>query len=322
VRGPVDPYGPSANGAPPRQPLPTEAAGELTRGNGGFRDPGSVAAPYADVRAYRTELGRDVPGPTGQRLGPAAQLYGPTTEAMRATALREGVNRQDFDNTMARTQAVETRGNLPGDPMGDYGNLLGLGEKKPLEAYSYLTDARQNAGDMGMIEATQHPSIGGIMGDQIKLIGKETINNPDQGAAGPRQLGAQLRDMHPESRSIMFGDQAPGMTDVMNTSQAFNYPTSQTGLHKAVGGSTDRNMLGVMLSNVLDNMGGTVGAALTMGAMPILTRLRALGLNSPHAINALGGGPAPPMNFSDLMAGLTAAETAAQERSIVRKPGR
>jgi hypothetical protein len=355
IQRPVDPYAPPPGAAPlptpfnrgARQPAPippmtASEAFERYRGaqppppapapapppvrgmgdNGGPPLPvqESVAAPYADVRAYRTELGRDLDLPGGQRLGPAAQLYGPTTDAMRATAERQNVPRQDFENTMARTQAVETTPAHIGDPTGDYRSLMDVAVKKPDEAYAYLNRAEQNAPDMAMLEAMQHPSFGGIMGDLIRQIGREGINNPNEGAAGPRQTATRLEGINPESKSIIYGDQAPAMRDVETTTRAYNYPTSQTGINRAMGGATDRNMVGVMLSNVLDNMGGPVGAALTMGAMPLLTRLRAGALNSPQTLNALRGGAAPaPANISDLAAAMSAAAAANDRLQVPRR---
>ena len=306
LQRPVDPYGPgSRNGI---------------GGNGGppLQDPGSVAAPYADVRAYRTELGRDLDLPGGQRLGPAAQLYGPVTEAMQAAAERQGVPRQDFENVQGRTQQVETTPAHKGDPTGDYNTLMDIGIKKPDEAFEFMRRGEQNAGDLGLLEATQHPAVPGLFGDYIKLLGRNTINDLDVSAAGARQTAGRLEDMHPESKATLFGDQAGPMQDVETGARAYNYPTSQTGLNRATGAAADRGAATTVIAQALEKMGGPAGL-LTLGALPLANRMRAGGLNSPQAMNALRGGPAAPMNTSDLVAALTAAAASQDQRQLPRR---
>jgi len=317
LRRPVDPYGAPRgvgdNGGPP-----------LDRA--GYQDPGSVAAPYADVRAYRTELGRNLDLPTGQRLGPAAQLYQPVTEAMRSAAERQGVPRQDFENVQGRTQQVETMPAHKGDPTGDYNTLMDIGTREPAAAYDYLgvNEGMQNPGRLGTIEATQHPEIAGIMGDIIRQIGNETINNPNLGAAGPRQLATALENMHPESQSILYGDQAGAMNDVATGARAYNYPTSQTGLNRATGTAADRGAATQVIADALSKMGGPAGLV-TLGILPLINRMRAGGLNSPQAMNALRGGEAPLPSYlstypADLAASLNAASASNDRRQLPPRP--
>jgi hypothetical protein len=297
---------PSRTVTPPAPPVPPG----WTMGNrGAFVDQGSVAAPYDDVRAYRTELGRNLDLPGGQRLGPAAQLYGPATDIMRVAAERQGVPRQDFENAMARTHAIETTPAHIGDPTGDYNTLMDIAVKKPDEAFEHMRRGEQNAADLGTIEATQHPMVPGLFGDYMKLIGRNTINDLDVSAAGARQTAGRLEDMHPESKATMFGDQAGAMQDVETGARAYNYPTSGTGLNRATGAAAERGAATTVIAQALEKMGGP-GGLLTLGALPLINRMRAGGLNSPQAMNALRGGPAAPMNTSDLVASLNAAAAA------------
>lgn len=293
----------------------------------GTVDRGSPAAPYADVKGYRTELGQSIDNPSTGRLGPAAQLYAPTTEAMRVTAERRGVPRQDFENAMERTRQVETETpDSLGGPVGDYNTLADIANKKSLDAYQFLKEGEQNAADLGTIEATQHPQVPGLMGDILKQIGQEGINNPNLGAAGPRQTATRLENLHPESREILYGDQAPAMEDVTTGARAYNYPTSQTGLNQATGSAADRSSKAINLGTTLGHLGGggiggLVGGAVSMFGPAFVNRLRAQGLNSPETLNALRGGEAPPTaNIADLAAAMTAAAQAAKERQSIPLP--
>lgn len=337
-----DSSGPTGNPGNPNYPaimfnpdtgLPTTESPMLGHNGGprmtpeGYPDRGSPAAPYADVKGYRTELGRNVENPSTGRLGPAAQLYGPTTEAMRITAERRGVDRQDFNNAMERTRQVETETpDSLGGPVGDYNTLAKIAEKKSLDAYDFIKDAEQNASDLGTIEATGHPQVPGLMGDILKQIGQEGINNPNFGAAGPRQTATRLENLHPESREILYGDQAPAMEDITTGARAYNYPTSQTGLNQATGSAADRSSKAINLGTTLGHLGGggiggMIGGAVSMFGPAFVNRLRAQGLNSPETLNALRGGEAPPAaNIADLAAAMTAAAQAAKERQPVRLP--
>jgi hypothetical protein len=290
---------------------------------GPYVDQGSVAAPYADVKGYRTELGRDLDLPGGQRLGPAAQLYGPVTDAMRAAAERRGVPRQDFENIQSRTQQTETTPTHKGDPTGDYNTMMDIAVKKPDEAFQFMKRGEQNAGDLGLLEATQHPAVPGLFGDYMKLIGRNTINDLDVSAAGARQTAGRLEDMHPESKATLFGDQAGPMQDVETGARAYNYPTSQTGLNRATGAAADRNAATTVVAQALEKMGGPAGL-LTLGALPLINRMRAGGLNSPQTMEALRTGQRGPSpyttgNMSDLVAALTAASAANDQRQLPRR---
>jgi len=191
--------------------------------------------------------------------------------------------------------------------------------KEPSAAYEYINPGpegggSQNPARLGTLEATQHPAVPGIMGDLIRQLGQETISNPNQGAAGPRQLATALETMHPESRAILAGEQAPALSDVMVGSRAYNYPTSQTGLNRATGGAADRNALAYTIATALGHLGGLPAFA-TAGIMPSITALRSAGLNSPATMNALrGGAPPPPLNFADLLAGANATNAALSQR--------
>jgi len=269
--------------------------------------------PYGPFRGWRTDLGRSLDTPQGGRMPPTASLYGPATEAMRVTAENRGVPRQDFQNVQGRTHAIEREG-------GDYQALQQIFDKQPQQAFNYLTGGEQNPARLGTLEATQHPQVNSIMGDLLRYLGNDTINHPAQGARGPANLANEIGRMHPEARATIAGPQLPGVMDVATLARALDYPTSQTGLGRTVGGvgeSVGRMMAG---SETLGQLGaatgipgaGGVGRIAGLGAMPAIRALRANYLQGDHAINALSGGAAPQVtSMAELVNALNAA---AQQR--------
>jgi hypothetical protein len=297
-----------------RQPIMSTPSVPTPANRGAYVDQGSEQVPYGPFMGWRSRLGKAIDNAAGGEMPAVPQLYPPATEAARVAAEGRDVPRQDFQNTMARSEATLNEPVRPGEQPGDYPALMNIATKEPSAAYDWLRGGLQNPDRLALLEATQHPAVSGIMGDLIKRIGLDTIGNPNEGAAGPRQLATQLEGINPESRSILFGNQQAAANDVTTGARAYNYPTSQTGLNQATSGAGDRTVAAVMLSNALDKLGGTAGAVLSLGAMPLLNRLRSAGLNSPATLNAMRGGPAPSQNMSDLIAGINAAAAAQAQR--------
>lgn len=281
--------------------------------------------PYGQFAGWRTRLGKAIDAGAGGEMPAVPQLYAPATEAMRASAASRGVSAQDFNNTQDLTRQIMEKPALPGDPTGDYHRLMEIATKEPQAAYTWLQGGEQNPARLGTVEATGHPAVPGIMGDLIKQLGRETINNPSQGAAGPRNLADALAEMHPESRAITMGNQAAAINDIESLARSFNYPTNQTGLSRAVGSAADRTANRVVGAEAIGDAAASlsipklVANVASLGVVPLVNFMRAQGLNNPAAMNAMRGGAAPTPSIADLIASINAANPSNPAR---RPPGR
>jgi len=295
----------NAAGDPIRQPI----------GTGGAM---SDTAPLGDFLGFRTELGKSIDRPGGVRSPPTAELYPPATEVIREAAARRGVNPLDFDTVQNQTRAVErTTPETPGGPIGDYPTLQRFVNQDPTTSYTRATAGFQDPNTLGTIEATGHQGVGEIMGDIIRQIGNETINNPQGGARGPAQLDTRYTRMHPEVRETLLGDEAGNVGDALQLSRALNIPTQQNGLTRAVGGQGDAvankvigsEALGQLGSHVAGPLGAILGRIIGVVGPGGLRNVAARVLEGPTVRNALSGGAAP----SVLPEVATALQAAAQQ---------
>ena len=267
---------------------------------------GSPTVPYGLLKQWRTDLGRSF---DQGRFPPATtQLYGPATAAMRGAAERAGVPPQNFENVQGRTRQVEQRG-------GDYANLTDIAGKEPSAAFNYLKGGEQNPERLGMIEATQHPQVGNVMGDYLRMIGNQTIGQ--QGARGPINLANRIEGMHPDARSAIAGPQEPAVNDISTLARSLDYPTSKTGLGKALGSSGENLGSKLIMSEILGRLGektgiplaGEAGRYLGLKADRVTGGIGNRIMQSPTAINAMAGRPRPgvPYGMADLVAAINAA---------------
>ena len=313
-----------ASGQPMQVPTQAQAPG-VGHNGGPPMGPTTQVAPYGDVAGFRTELGRSVDTPAGGRMPPVSALYEPTTQVMREAAQRAGVDPRDFNTTQNATRDImrETP-TTPGGPPGDYHALLNYVKENPEAAFNYLNGrGRQDPNIPGILEATGHPSLGGIFGDIMRLIGNETINspqtNPQGGARGPANFANALQQMHPESRATMLGDQLPNVSDQAALATRLNVPTSQAGLTRAIGGqgnSVANKVLGSeaaaqLLGHYFGPLGAVLGRVVGMLAPSDLRARRAGVMEGPTARNALSQGPSP-SGINELAAAMTAAQSAQQ----------
>jgi hypothetical protein len=280
-----------------------------------------LAAPYEPFRNYRTDLGKSIDTAQGGRMPPTSQLYAPATEAMRGVAEQQGVPRQDFDNIQGRTRQVEQTG-------GDFEWLDKLANREPGSAFNYLEAGARNPDRLGMLEATQRPEVPGIMGDYLRMIQQSTLGR--NGARGPINFAESVSAprMDPAALDVIAGPQVGDVRDVATAARAINYPTSQTGLTRSTGPTANRAAGVITGSEVGSGIGSAIGNLLgiegngaatagriagALGNIPIAA-IRARLLEGPTAINALGGGAAPPvMSMGDLVAALNAANAGRQQ---------
>lgn len=113
---------------------------------------------------------------------------------------------------------------------------------------------------------------------EITDVYDRSLGNTMAEAAGPRKFAAWWQGLSPQEQTAIAGGQRGNLADVARLAEAFNYPTSQTGLTRAFGGQLAELParavgagLGGLLGNVLGIPGGTtIGAAIgSYGTQPI-----------------------------------------------------
>jgi hypothetical protein len=302
----------NAGGDPIQQPI----------GTGGRM---SDTAPYGDFAGFRTELGKSIER-GGARQPATAELYPPATDVMREAAVRQGVDPRNFNNVNDMTRAIErTTPATPGGPIGDYPTLQRYINEDPARAYSYLNSGYQNPNVPGILEATGHPLVREILGDQMRLVANQTINNPQGGARRPAQYAEHYTGMEPESRAISLGDQLANVSDQVGLARALDIPPQQNGLTRSVGGQNES--VGRMLvgQETLGRAGGAIagwpgelaGRIAGVLGMPAVRHLLGGILEGPTVRNALAGGQGPG-GINQLGAALAAIQAEQQQNRPVR----
>lgn len=277
---------------------------------------------------WRTELGRAIDAAVpGGKIAAAPQLYGPATDVYRNTAAYQGVPPVEFENVMGFNRDIMRPPdvNVPGDRGGPYEQQMAIANKEPQAAYSWLKGGNANPERFQFLEETQHPGLPGVMGDYLRMIQQNTIGRPS--SQGPAQFAREVSEprMAPESLQSIAGPHTPEVQAAARVADASVYPTNQMRLGRAAGSGGEAvanvitntqigNLLGKMLEGVtgiphLAEAGSVAGSA---SRIP-LALTRAKMLEGPLAINAMGGGAAPPvMTIPELAASLTAAGTSLQ----------
>jgi hypothetical protein len=285
---------------------------------------------YNQVKDFRTNVRN-----AGEGYDPVPSRYAGSTEdaataVMRDAAIRRGVSPAEFDRTQERYAAAMDQGteqNPVGGPHKQLTELTADIKNNPTAGTNYLRQGEQDPTRLRMLEATvatprtpQQPinSLDNIIGDYIRHIGNQTINNPNRGAAAPRQLATRIEGMSSESRPILFGGQEQRALDIATVARALNAPTRQGGLGQTMG-AINRDIPVTMGAG---EIGHAVGSATGIPGAPTAGRTlgyllgpfrRMLGgrmMQSPTALNALEGRPYQSnYSISDLRAAMNAASS-------------
>jgi hypothetical protein len=287
-----------------RQMLPGYEDGQVT----------SHTVPYERLKDWRTSLRQ-----RSQNYDPvpgrfAGDIYRATTDAMRNAAEGAGVPGEFFDTTQARTAGIM-------GPGGPHEQLSTVAGSEPSSAYSYLKGGEQNPGRLRELQATGSPALDRIFGDYLRLMGNDTINNPNQGSRGPAQFATRIEKMDPQALDVIGGAQRPDVMDIATLARSFDYPTSQTGLGRTMGpigqgipGSLTAGEIGGSIAHSI-GLPASIGRGLGYLTGPARNFLEARQLQSPAARNALAGGPAPASpSISDLVAAINAAQATQQQQ--------
>jgi len=262
------------------------------------------------------------------------QIYGPARDAMRETALAEGVQPHEFDITQGVTRSLTGSGG----PVKYFEKIAGkegtagrVGGMPPERAFNRVVD-EQNPEGLRRLEQHAPQALDRIAGDTLRLRAQETLGQGGTGgsgapiegirgggAAGARKFANWWDNMSPEAQRILGGNQQGTMTDLSQLSGAFNYPTRQTGLTRSIGGQATGLAGRFALAKILGDAAKALGlpqavgwGAGVYGAAPLANYVHGKMLQSGAARRGLSGDytPQPAPTIADLLAQLIAASDA------------
>jgi len=265
--------------------------------------------PYERGKDFRTGLrisGEGYDPVPGRHAG---TVYDATTGAMRGAAVDQGVAPDFFDTVQGRTARLTGEGS----PVEQ---LTPVGAGESTGAYNYLNEGVQNPQRLRMLQNTGNPLMDRVFGDYLRKLGNETINSPNQGAPGPRQLATRIESMPDETRAVVGGPQEPAMMDIATLARALNFPTSQSGLGRTMGPLTG-GIPGTLTAGEIGSAvggattipgGGTAGRVLGYLSGPARRMVGGRMMQGDTALNALAGRPYEGnYGISDLVAAINAA---------------
>jgi hypothetical protein len=309
------------------QPIETRIAGLESRLP---RDPvtgdiTSYETPYQHVKDSRTGTrvaSTNVGGVPGHYAGQVEDAH---TAFMRDAAVRGGLSPQAFDRIQEFTARLKGINDITGEkgPIPRLEDITRQTTANPETGYNFLKRGEQKPANLSLLLQTQRPEVNTLLGDYIRRIGQETINDPNQGAGGPRLLGTRMENMNEQSRPLLFGPQEQRAQNLALVARALNAPTRQGGLGQTMGQVTPSIPGALTAGEIGSNLGAATGIPFassigrTLGYMagPAQRFVGAHMMQHPAALNALARGPRPNnYGYSDLIAAITAASTPLAER--------
>ena len=309
--------------------MPRDQAGRVITGPNG-----EINIPYQRIKDWRSNLGRGTQTQEPVRAGHLDQIYGPITDAMRETAISQGVHPAEFDAAMGVTRSLTGSGG-PVRALekiaGKEGTAGRVGAMPPERAFNRVVD-EQNPAGLQLLEQHAPGALDRIAGDTLRMRSQETLGQggtggtgaPIEGVRGGGARGAAnfanwWGTMAPESQRILGGNQRPAMEDVSQSATAFNYPTRQTGLTRALGGQSAGLATRFGAAGILGEGARAIGlpkalgwAAGMYGVAPALNSIHGAILQSGAARRGMSGRYTPTRSpsIADLLSQLTAAASA------------
>jgi hypothetical protein len=278
--------------------------------------------PYQQGKDFRTNLRTSGEGYRPVTGHHAETVYDTTTNQMRNTAVGQGVPPEFFDTVQGRTAALTGEGGpvQTFEPISDSAH--------PMPAYNFVRAGEQAPDNIRMLEGTGNPDVGRTLGEYMRMIGNQTINDPAGGARGPIKLANRWLGMAPEAPPAIAGSQLGNVSDAVTLSQALNVPTSQNGLTRSIGGQGEGVGRMLISSETLGRAGGAAagwpgeiaGRIAGVLGMPGIRGVLANILEGPTVRNALTGGPAPG-GINQLAAALNAWQAEQQQQRPPLAPG-
>jgi hypothetical protein len=248
----------------------------------------------------------------------AGQVEDAHTNFMRDAAVNGGVPPSVFDRIQQFTARMKGTNDITGE-QGPIPRLEALNQqvtRNPETGYNFLKRGEQNPENLSLLQQTRQPDVSTLFGDYLRRLGNETINNPNQGAPGPRQLATRVENMNAQSRPLLFGPQEQRANDIAMLARALNAPTRQGGLGQTMGninagipGTLTAGEIGASIGRATGTPGGaTAGRAIGYGIGPLRRAIGGRLMQGDTAMNALAGGPRQGnYQISDLVAAINAA---------------
>lgn len=254
--------------------------------------------PYELVKQFRTELGQSF---EQGRIPRNQELYGPTTDAMGATAERAGVPRGDFNQVQQFTRGVEGPGGLA--------ERLGPFDKEPGAAYNYTLEGGLKNPDRLQTFATETAGDPRqrVFGDYLQQKVGETLGT--NSAQGPNRFAQFVEGADPRALGTIAGPQAPRLQDLATLARGVDVPTSQRGQGTSMGGVANdlggkflgSEMLGQIAASIDPSL-GPAGRGLGWFARPALAWAQQRIMQSDAAKRGMLGQPmAHRMTIQDLI---------------------
>jgi hypothetical protein len=212
---------------------------------------GEIGIPINAFKDWTGGLGRQtqtLEAVPGRHLD---KIYGTARDAMRETAAQHGVSPAEFNAVQDTTRSLIGSGG----PVKYFEKVAGkegtagqVGGMSPERAFNRVVD-EQNPQGLQQLERHADPNaLGQIAGDTLRLRAQETLGQGGTGgsgapiegvrgggAAGARRFTNWWNSMSPEAQRVLGGNQQGTMQNLSELSGAFNYPTRQQGLSRAVG---------------------------------------------------------------------------------------
>jgi len=274
----------------------------------------SYETPYQHIKDSRTGTRVASEGVGGVPGRYAGQVEDAHTQFMRDAAENPAV----FDRIQQFTARMKGTNDITGE-QGPIPRLEALNQQvtnNPETGYNFLKRGEQNPENLRLLQQTQQPDVNTLLGDYLRRMGNETINNPNQGAPGPRQLATRVENMNEQSRPLLFGPQEQRATDIAMLARALNAPTRQGGLGQTMGNINAGIPAALTAGEVGASIGGatgvpygaTTGRAVGYGIGPLRRAIGGRLMQGDTAMNALAGGPRQGnYQISDLVAAINAA---------------
>lgn len=287
----------------------------------GSRSPVDVSDIYANLGRIQGQTDPATYGPIATRVGHLREMI--MNDQLREALMRGGTPPAGVTNlTVPYEQFKDWRSKLGARLQG----LDPIDSRFQGQVYDEATQAMRNAAIARGVPGPLFDRAQEITRNQYQattLADKIASTLGTEGAAGPRQFSRWWENLTPEEQTKLAGPQQGAMSDVARLAGAHNYPTSQTGLTRSLGGQLGSQVWRLISSlggagagHALGIPGGEVMGAVVGGAAPeAVANIRARMLQSDVARRGMTGQRTPigrAMGMDELLAALQAANIGAR----------
>jgi hypothetical protein len=215
-----------------------------------MQNPQTGTVRYDALKDFRSELGRGTQNVEPLRGQFLDRAYGAATDTMGNAALGRNVPLEDFNRTQDITRQIEGSGGplpyfkrIAGEP-GTSGEQVG--SMSPQQAFSHvIKGGEQSPERLAPFEKYAPQQFDQIMGDALRHRIQQTVESGR--APGMDNFARWWNNLTPEAQRMygggtptdVHGGVRPDVQMAADLAAARNYPTSTSGLTKAIGGQTE-----------------------------------------------------------------------------------